>query len=150
MLEAAVGLVLGYLGQKGRRAASRADEQVDRAVDAGVEGLGALIGRRRGGGSGTPSADTAETAVMPADSPGTQRRWALVEPSVSPVHHEPAATRRPLKYKYRHDRVELFLDAPPREDWLAVRTPTDAPGYKWMPAADLRVLLPPPLPDPPQ
>ncbi|WP_422389377.1 helix-turn-helix domain-containing protein [Actinomadura luteofluorescens] len=77
-------------------------------------------------------------------APTSGRQWAVVSAPVSPVHHEPAGGHRPLKYKYRGDRVEPYTALPPSPDgrWLAVRTPADPPGHKWMPAEDL-VISPP-------
>lgn len=76
-----------------------------------------------------------------APEPGAvTRRFAVVVSAVSPVHHEPSAEACPLKHKYRHDRVELYTELAAHEGWLAVRTPADPPGFKWMPARDLRAL----------
>lgn len=82
-------------------------------------------------------------ATRPASRPEPEvtpsRRWAVVQVAISPVHHEPDANDRPLKHKYRGDRVELFTELPPSPGgrWLAVRTPANTPGYKWMYAEDL-------------
>jgi Helix-turn-helix len=83
--------------------------------------------------------DSAVTAPAPKRTvQDAGRSWAVVVVAVSPVHHEPRDGRHPLKYKYRGDRVELYTELPPSPDgWLAVRTPADPPGYKWMATKDL-------------
>ena len=59
----------------------------------------------------------------------------------APVHHEPTFGGGIQKYKYHGDEVEIHTSIGPvhigEETWIAVKTPTFRPGFKWMPAATL-------------
>lgn len=72
--EIAVGYVFVWLVRKARRVAGRADAEVDRALDAGMEQLHALVGRKLGADPALERAREEAEAGQPEPSPRTRRR----------------------------------------------------------------------------
>lgn len=90
-IEIAVGYVFAYLVRKAKRVAGRADEEVDRGLDAGVERLHDLVSAKLG------DDPALERATQEADAgqaePTTRTRRRLADSLEDAAEHDPDFAR---------------------------------------------------------
>ncbi len=79
-------------------------------------------------------------AVAVSDRP-VVRYCAYVIKEPAAVYPAPDTNTKPIKFKYRDDRIET-TDRPHPPGWIVVRTPHDSPGFNWMQTTDLTAAAP--------
>jgi hypothetical protein len=85
-------------------------------------------------------------SAVPARPPGRYCAYVIKEPAV--IYSTPDINTKPIKFKYRDDRIET-ADRPHPVGWIVVRTPQDSPGFNWMQTAVLTAATPCASPGPP-